>query len=374
MADKLIIYQYDSVDYMGNFQVIGNRVRRFDFADGYATYRQNVPAEVLDFHFFVRDHQGSVTAVIGRESAEQLPRYYPFGGLMTQDCMGERVSADKYTGKRLDRMHGLDWYDFGARQYDPVYGRFAGIDPLCEKYPHLSPYAYCGNDPVNAIDVDGDSIIYRIPNWQSRTFDNYYWDVSSSCFLDSNGNPFSGSDDMLSSIQDALIKLQKEEHGMKLVKSLSLSNEKVLIEKSARDNHEVEGDEIYASVVRWNPYKDSAFGGGSFISLAHELAHSLDRILGTINLKRWYSVYNDEGIKTNILKAEIYVTHYENLIRAEQGLSLRTHYSQDENGTPAGGAIFKNGNQSIYFDMLGNHKQKFGRITKNNYIYKIKQQ
>ena len=111
--------------------------------------------EVLDFHFFVRDHQGSVTAVIGRESAEQLTRYYPFGGLMTQDCMGEGVSADKYTGKRLDRMHGLDWYDFGARQYDPVYGRFAGIDPLCEKYPHLSPYAYCGNDPVNFVDPDG---------------------------------------------------------------------------------------------------------------------------------------------------------------------------------------------------------------------------
>ena len=145
----------DSVDYMGNFQVMGNRVRRFDFADGYATYRQNVPAEVLDFHFFVRDHQGSVTAVIGRESAEQLTRYYPFGGLMTQDCMGEGVSADKYTGKRLDRMHGLDWYDFGARQYDPVYGRFAGIDPLCEKYPHLSPYAYCGNDPVNFVDPTG---------------------------------------------------------------------------------------------------------------------------------------------------------------------------------------------------------------------------
>ena len=149
----------DSVDYMGNFQVIGNRVRRFDFADGYATYRQNVPAEVLDFHFFVRDHQGSVTAVIGRESAEQLTRYYPFGGLMTQDCMGEGVSADKYTGKRLDRMHGLDWYDFGARQYDPVYGRFSVIDPLCEKYPHLSPYAYCENDPVNFVDPDGRIIM-----------------------------------------------------------------------------------------------------------------------------------------------------------------------------------------------------------------------
>ena len=29
------------------------------------------------------------------------------------------------------------------------------MDPLCEKYPHLSPYAYCGNDPVNFVDPDG---------------------------------------------------------------------------------------------------------------------------------------------------------------------------------------------------------------------------
>ena len=29
------------------------------------------------------------------------------------------------------------------------------MDPMCEKYYHLSPYAYCGNDPVNAIDPDG---------------------------------------------------------------------------------------------------------------------------------------------------------------------------------------------------------------------------
>ena len=328
--------------------------------------------EVLDFHFFVRDHKGSVTAVIGSGSAEQRTRYYPFGGLMTQDCMGERVSADKYTGKRLDRMHGLDWYDFGARQYDPVYGRFAGIDPLCEKYPHLSPYAYCGNDPVNAIDVDGDSIIYRIPNWQSGTFDNYYWDVSSSCFLDSNGNAFSGADDMLSSIQDALIKLQKEEHGMKLVKSLSLSKDKVLIERKGGGNHEVPGSEGYANVVRWDPDLNAAFGGGNFISLAHELAHSKDRISGTFDDSTWYKAENENGGYDIIQKAEIYALHYENLIRAEHGLNLRTHYSLDAFRRPYGGRVIKNDNQAIYFDIYGNHKNHYKSIYKNNYIYQIK--
>lgn len=40
-------------------------------------------------------------------------------------------------------MNGLDLYDFHARQYDPVLGRFTTPDPLSEKYYHISPYAYC---------------------------------------------------------------------------------------------------------------------------------------------------------------------------------------------------------------------------------------
>ena len=56
-------------------------------------------------------------------------------------------------------MHGLHWYDYGARHYDPCIMRFTTMDPMCEKYYNLSPYAYCGNNPVNYIDLHGDSII-----------------------------------------------------------------------------------------------------------------------------------------------------------------------------------------------------------------------
>ena len=36
---------------------------------------------------------------------------------------------------------------------------FTTMDPLAEKYYGLSPYAYCGNNPVNAIDLRGDTRI-----------------------------------------------------------------------------------------------------------------------------------------------------------------------------------------------------------------------
>ena len=54
----------------------------------------------------------------------------------------------------MDHHFGLDLYDYGARFYDPLIGRFTTPDPLVEKYYSVSPYAYCKNNPINKIDPD----------------------------------------------------------------------------------------------------------------------------------------------------------------------------------------------------------------------------
>ena len=61
----------------------------------------------------------------------------------------------KYNGKELDLMHGLNTYDYGARQHDPILARWDRIDPHCEKYYNVSPYAYCHNNPVMLVDPNG---------------------------------------------------------------------------------------------------------------------------------------------------------------------------------------------------------------------------
>ena len=43
----------------------------------------------------------------------------------------------------------------GARQYNPVTGRWDRMDQLAEKDPGVSPYLYCGNNPVMFVDPDG---------------------------------------------------------------------------------------------------------------------------------------------------------------------------------------------------------------------------
>ena len=69
--------------------------------------------------------------------------------------------------KEFDGTLGLNTYDHGARHYDAAIGRFTTVDPLCEKYYNISPYAYCGNNPVNAIDPDGR-------DWYQNNETHYY--------------------------------------------------------------------------------------------------------------------------------------------------------------------------------------------------------
>jgi RHS repeat-associated protein len=68
---------------------------------------------------------------------------------------------ERYTGHELDDETGL--YYAGARFYDPVAGRWNGIDPLASQRPAWSPYNYVRNNPLLFIDPTGkmDTLIFN---------------------------------------------------------------------------------------------------------------------------------------------------------------------------------------------------------------------
>lgn len=148
----------DSTDYVGAFLFHGNSFSKYLFDDGYVTYTGSTPS----LHFYLHDHQGNNRAVAEfatlshvNASLSQTTYYYPYGGVFGDLGSYPESQPYKYNGKEFDRMHGLDWYDYGARQYDPAIARFTSMDPLTEKYYHISPYAYCAGNPVNYVDPDG---------------------------------------------------------------------------------------------------------------------------------------------------------------------------------------------------------------------------
>ena len=109
--------------------------------------------------YYVCDHLGSVREVVSEAWNVQRNGYYAYGGPYGDWNTNADVQPLKFLGKEWDHQHGLDLYDFGARLYDPAVGRWTTMDPLCEKYYSVSPYAYCFNNPVKFIDPDGKKVL-----------------------------------------------------------------------------------------------------------------------------------------------------------------------------------------------------------------------
>ena len=147
-----------SINYCGNV-VYDHGVVRLLTDEGYVTFSTD---GTPTYHFYVRDHLGNVRVVFDEDwDTEQVTHYYPFGGVMAEST-GQSLQPWKYGGKELDRTHGLDAYDFGARTYFADRIQWGQMDPLCEKYYAISPYTYCDGNPVINIDPDGKSTKVKV--------------------------------------------------------------------------------------------------------------------------------------------------------------------------------------------------------------------
>ena len=107
-----------------------------------------------DVYYYHGDHLGSanwITDAMGHEM--QYIHYAPYGDLIDNQMASTYDERYKFTGKERDAESGYDF--FGARFYSSIFGHWLSVDPLADKYPNISSYAYCGWNPISRIDPDG---------------------------------------------------------------------------------------------------------------------------------------------------------------------------------------------------------------------------
>ncbi|SIT14273.1 RHS repeat domain-containing protein [Belliella pelovolcani] len=150
--------------------------------DGYIeVYLVNETSENVWFDDFTVQ---STTPIIVQES-----HYYPFGSELTGLAYNynNHINREKYNGKEFQDELNLGWYDYGARMYDPLLGRWGVVDPLADQRSWLTPYNYVQNNPIIRIDPDG-----RLDDYFKNQDGEVQWfNNSSQGFSDSGGNSWS---------------------------------------------------------------------------------------------------------------------------------------------------------------------------------------
>ncbi|MBP4140406.1 RHS repeat-associated core domain-containing protein [Flavobacterium sp. P4023] len=107
-----------------------------------------------DIFYFHPDHLGSTSYITTRNgSISQHVEYIAFGAILFEEHSSSFSSPYLFNGKELDRETNLSYY--GARYLDMKTSLWLSVDPLAEKYPSMSPYNFCFNNPLIFVDTDG---------------------------------------------------------------------------------------------------------------------------------------------------------------------------------------------------------------------------
>ena len=165
-------YHYDAEYFGGEFSWDQIYFSMLYNPEGYC---QNLTYSI--FNYYRRDHLGNNREVWRAPWSSgstnyaattiQRTHYYPSGLPWNSTTgLGASVQNKKFNGCEFIEMHGLDVTDLGNRGVQNATNRFTSMDRFCEKFPWQSPYVHAGNNPVNYVDVMGDSIILTGDNVQ----------------------------------------------------------------------------------------------------------------------------------------------------------------------------------------------------------------
>ncbi|MBW7676820.1 DUF6443 domain-containing protein [Chryseobacterium chendengshani] len=358
---------YESEAFMPILQEIAyqNQLKFVPTAEGFFDFENN------QYIYQYKDHLGNVRVSYKKHEDGVLVTdsndYYPFGMSFVRDPEEDAYfgigsyTNYKYNGKELQET-GM--YDYGARFYMPDLGRWGVVDNYSENYFPISPYSYVANNPSKFIDINGEWIYindqngtqYRYHNGATQNQVDGKWTnidantqlsdyvtqtVAGLNYLDKNtsiGNEMIGYFDQAQGkdgkVRDIYFNYtnggSQIKYGISNIIELNTSSTKGVLTTSGND-------------AKYSPL---------YTTIAHEMGHIYENYALGVNSQ------SDTRFGPNSTTAEIYGTHVENIVRAESGLPLRTHYGKIIDGAgnvfpSKASRLIDNAGSSIYYNSNG---------------------
>ena len=151
-GDSILVFMYD------------NNGDIFGFIDGGTEY------------YYVKNAQNDVTAIASADGTIIANYYYDSWGQITEvtgNTEIAEINPIRYRSYYYDSE--TEWYYLNTRYYSPELCRFINSDEYVYTGQDISGYnmfAYCSNDPINKIDLNGDSWA-DVKNWAKNTWNSF---------------------------------------------------------------------------------------------------------------------------------------------------------------------------------------------------------
>ena len=134
------------------------------------TWREIVQEET-ECYWYHPDHLGSSSWITFSDGkAVEHLHYMPWG----EDFVSQRSTnwhtMYTFSAKEKDTETGLSY--FGSRYYSSDLSIWLSVDPMSDKYPSLSPYVYCANNPIKLVDPNGEFPMSMHAQMVSNAFKN----------------------------------------------------------------------------------------------------------------------------------------------------------------------------------------------------------
>ena len=117
-------------------------------------------------YYYIKDASNTVYALVnGNGEIVEYYYYDAFGNFKMRDENYNLITESVYGNRFLFQGREYDYdtalYYFRARWYEPETGRWLSPDPIGIS-GGLNLYAFCGNDPVNFVDPEGESFVSKL--------------------------------------------------------------------------------------------------------------------------------------------------------------------------------------------------------------------